>query len=156
MEAWRSMSRPWKIPETSLASPPTQQVNPREGWSWLSQQCLIWQTAQVAAEIRHLSPLPLTSWPPPRLPCLTTRQEGQTGGSHWWSWQETLPSLGGAVKLPHLESGCSRSSTTALVMTHWFTGLSVCTCSLSFFLSVCFNSLSCFSMIALMNFLQAR
>lgn len=125
MGAWRSMWPLWKIQETSPALLPMPPASPREGWSssWLWHPT--WQTAPAEAGTRPLSPPPPTSWPPRRWRCPTTRQGEPTGGCRWWSWRETLPSLGGAARPPLLESGCSRSSTTAQGMTRWCTGWSV-------------------------------
>lgn len=97
-EAWRSMQPPWRIQETSPVLLPTLQENPQEGWSLLWLRCLIWQTVRAEAGTRPLNPPPLTSWPPLRSRCQTMRPEEWTGGCRWWSWPETLPSLGGAVR----------------------------------------------------------
>lgn len=97
-EAWRSMQPPWRIQETSPVSLPTLQENPREEWSSLWPRCPIWQTARAEAGTHPLNPPPLTSWPPLRSRYQITRPEERSGGCRWWSWPETLPSLGGAVR----------------------------------------------------------
>lgn len=122
MEAWRSTQPLWRIQETSPALLPMLRANPRGGWSLSWPQCPTWQTAPAGAATRPLNPPPLTFWPPPRSRCRATRQEVRTGGCRWWSWPETPPSLGGAVRPLYPEFGCSRSSTTAQGTTHWCTG----------------------------------
>lgn len=117
-----------------------QRANPRGGWSSSSRPCPTWPTARAEAGTPPLNPPPLTFSRPRRWRCQTTRRGAPTAGSLWWNWQETLPSLGGAVRPQQMELGCSKSSTTAQGMTRWSTGWSVLMYYLCFFFFVFFQA----------------